>query len=309
MTSLINIRNLTVYSLTFVLCLFICAPFSTFAATGLTIQPVKISETLAPGQTVSGNILLSNSSDQDVQVSLKTEDFIPTAGAETIQFVGRSTGVTSVRDWVSVDKGVLSFIFKKGQAIQIPYTITAPANAEPGSHFGVMFFKAVNAADASSQIKVGTQVGVLVFVTVPGNYKMTGEIKDFKAPQFVQGKTVPFTLNFANTGTVHFEPKGSIVITSMFGSKVGEVPIEGEVVLPTGQKNMSFPWTVNGLLLGRYSAVATVFDGSGKALTSETIHFYAFPIWYIASFLALLLVLFFLIKIFKSKIKISINMK
>jgi hypothetical protein len=172
-----------------------------------------------------------------------------------------------------------------------------------------MFFKATDLTEDDAQIKVGTQVGVLVFITVPGNFQQKGEIRSFTAPSFSQKGPIPFELSFENTGTVHFEPKGSIKITNMFGKEVGMVPIEGQVVLPTGIKNLKFEWAPDGLLLGRYAAVASVSDGEGKLLTSQKAVFYVIPVWYILAFLLLLIIVFFIIKMIKSRVKISVSLK
>ncbi len=279
------------------------------AGTGLTIQPIKISQTMKPGDTISGKILLTNASDEDVSVDLSIQDFIPTAGTDTFQFVGRAPGVSTVRDWITFDGTKDSFLFKKGEARSVAYTIKAPASAEPGSHFGVLFFKATRAEDAESQIKVGTQVGVLVFVTIPGKFEQKGSITSFTAPSFIQTGPVPFELSFENTGTVHFEPKGSIDITNMFGSKIGSVAIEGYAVLPTGIKTMNFNWNVSGFLLGKYNAVATVYDVEGNVLSTNSASFWAVPVWYIVGFIVTLLVIFFVIRFIKTRLNFSVSLK
>ncbi|MEN9913163.1 MAG: hypothetical protein RLY66_571 [Candidatus Parcubacteria bacterium] len=278
------------------------------AGTGLTIQPIKISQTMKPGSSVSGTILLSNASTEDVVVDVSIQDFIPTAGTETFQFVGRAPGVTTVRDWITVN-GPHQFTFKQGESRQMEYTINAPQDAEPGSHFGVFFFKATNVSDAESQIKVGTQVGVLTFVTIPGKFEQKGDIKNFWTDTFVQKGPVNFNLDFENTGTVHFEPKGMIDITNIFGTKVGSVPIEGYAVLPTGIKKLNFSWNVVGLLLGKYKAVASVYATDGTLLSSASTSFYAMPVWYIVGFVVTVLFLFFLIRFIKSRLKFSISLK
>lgn len=281
------------------------APEVSMAATGLTIQPVKISETMSPGQTVTGNIQLTNASDGPVDVVVSTQDFIPVGGADSIQFVGRAEGVTSVKDWITV-ASEQTFSFQVGETREIPYTITAPANAEPGGHFGVVFFKATPHSEDAGALKVGTQVGMLVLVSIPGNHLQKGEIRSFTGPGFVRKGPVPFEIQFQNTGTVHFEPKGTIVITNMFGQKVADVPIEGQVVLPTSIKTLRESWNVSGLLIGKYNAKATMVDGEGQVLTTQTISFWAFPVWYVVSFFACLVALFFILRFLKSRVRISI---
>jgi hypothetical protein len=287
--------------------LLVLAPTLTFAGTGLTIQPVKVSVTLAPGQSADGVILLSNASDDGVQVDTSIQDFIPLAGADTIQFVGRAPGVTTVRDWVKIDMPVSSPL-GKDEKKEVHYHITAPPNAEPGSHFGVVFFKAVPAGSTGS-LRIGTQVGVLIFVTIPGNHLQKGKILDFASPSFVQGGPVNFTMKFENTGTVHFEPKGTITIRNMFGQVAGIVPIEGQVVLPTGIKELNFAWQPQGIIMGGYTAAATVVDGEGNELTSSSISFYAAPVWYLLAFFVTIIVIYLMIRFVRRRVSFSVSLK
>ncbi|OGG45373.1 hypothetical protein A2673_01110 [Candidatus Kaiserbacteria bacterium RIFCSPHIGHO2_01_FULL_50_13] len=273
-------------------------------STGLTIQPVKISKTIGPGESISGEIILKNESEGAASVEVTVEDFVPAAGSTNIQFVGRAEGVTTVRDWITLDAPD-SFVFGKGQSRNITYTIRAPSHAEPGGHFGVVFFKASD-ANEQGQLKVGTRVGVLVFITVPGNQLQSGNVLDFSGPFFVQKGPVEFTIKFENTGTVHFEPKGTITITNIFGKEVGVVEVAGQAVLPTGVRDLAAAWNAEGLLIGRYVAEINIVDGEGRELTANRIAFYAFPILYVIAFLITIIVLFFGIKFIRKNIKISI---
>ena len=275
------------------------------ASTGLTIQPIKISQTIEPGESVSGVISLDNASDQKVKVEMTVEDFIPASGSTNVQFIGRTEGVTTVRDWITL-KEPDDFIFKKGESKEVRYTIQAPSNAEPGGHFGVIFFKASELASEGA-LKVGTRVGVLVFVTIPGNQLQKGKILDFSGPFFVQKGPVIFQIKFENTGTVHFEPKGTITIKNISGKEVGKVQVAGQAVLPTGVRDLTASWNVEGLLLGRYTAELNIFDGEGNELTADRIAFYAFPVWYLASFIAVVVALFFGIRFLRRKVKISFS--
>lgn len=281
-------------------------PLTASATTGLSIQPVKIDETINPGQSLTGQILLQNASDGPVNVAVSMQDFLPNAGADSIAFVGRAPGVTSVRDWITVQVPA-SFNLAVGEQKEIPYTINAPLNAEPGGHYGVVLFNATPLASTTGSLKVGTQVGMIVLIAIPGNHLEKGNILDFTAPSFQQSGPVPFTMKFQNTGTVHFEPKGSIVITNMLGQKAAEVPITGQVVLPTSIKDLSFQWEAGGFNIGRYKAVATVVDGDGNALTSQEVSFWIVPVWYVLGFLVLLVVLYFILRYIRRHVRISVK--
>ncbi|HVY72773.1 MAG TPA: hypothetical protein VG984_01825 [Candidatus Paceibacterota bacterium] len=276
------------------------------AATGLSIQPVKIDQTLNPGDVLDGSILLSNASDGPVNVELSLQDFVPTAGADGIQFIGRTEGVTSVIDWIHVETKP-TFSLDVGEQISIPYTITAPQNAEPGSHLGVILFKAAPKNAVAGSLKVGTQVGTLVMIAIPGNHLEKGNILDFTVPLFSQKGPIPFDIKFQNTGTVHFEPKGSIVIRNMFGQKAGEVPITGQVALPTSVKELKFAWNPGAFALGRYTASATIYDGEGDALTSREVSFYVVPVWYIIGFLVVITLIYLLLRYLKRHVRLTLQ--
>jgi len=276
------------------------------AAIGLSVTPVKVSHTLKPNQTASGKILITNVSDQPVLVEPSVEDFMPLEGTYTIRYVGRAEGVTTVRDWIKFEPSK-PFVLKEKESKEVIYTIDAPAKAEPGGHFGILFFKADKIAEGEGeQLKIGTRVGVLVFITVPGSHLQKGKILDFKAPLFVQKGPVDFTINFENTGTVHFEPKGVITIKNILGKKAGEVPVSGQVVLPTGVRDLSARWEA-GFLLGRYRAALEIKDGEGNVLTAKSVSFYAFPIWYILGFAGGVLAVFYGLKLFRRKFSFKIK--
>lgn len=277
------------------------------ATTGLTIQPVKFSYTMTPGQSITDTVTVVNAGTSDAIVYDSVQDFLPTAGTSNIEFVGRASGVTSVIDWITINKPV-SFVLPQGASEDITFTITVPRNAEPGSHFGVMFFKAVAANQPKGALQVGTQVGTLVLVTVPGNHLEKGNIVGFSTPSFIQRGPVNFDIKFQNSGTVYFEPKGVITVKNIFGKIVALVPIQGDVVLPTGERDIYITWPTQ-FLLGPYSAVATIYDGDGNILTTESTTFFALPIWYIVGFIVLFFVLFAIFRFLKTRLNISVSLK
>jgi hypothetical protein len=280
---------------------------SSFAGIGLGIQPTKVSYTIEPGESVSDKIILKNASDSDIKVEVDVQDFIPTPGTGDFHFVERASGITSVRDWVSIGSPE-DFIFKKDESKEIPFTIKAPENAEPGSHFGAAFFLATK-IDDKGQLKVGTRVAMVIYVTIPGNFLQKGRILDFSAPKFLQKGPVDFAIKFENIGTVHFEPKGEIKIVNIFGREAGRAPISGQLVLPTGVRDLKARWNPEGFLLGRYKAEAQIKDGEGNVLTTKTIAFYVFPLWYILGFFASIAVIFFGLKFIRSRFSFSVTKK
>ena len=287
--------------------LFVFASGTRAGNVGLSIQPLKATHKLQPGESVSGVIQITNASDGAVNLETKVEDFVPLAGTYNIQIVQRAPGVSTVRDWITLD-APKSFVLAKGAAKNVSYTIKAPANAEPGGHFGVALFKATEIKEGQ-QLKVGTQVGMLILVTVPGSRLEKGNVLDFSGPLFVKKSPINFTIKFENTGTVHFEPKGAITIANMFGKEIGSVVVGGQAVLPTGVRDLAASVNFDGVLLGRYTAALKMFDGEGNEIATRSHAFYAFPLWYAVAFFATIIVLFFGIRFLKKNVRISISKK
>lgn len=271
---------------------------------GLSIQPIKVTHTLKPGEEVSGVIEIKNASSGGVSVETRVDDFVPLAGTYNIQIVQRAPGVSTVRDWIALD-APQSFVLAKDAKKDITYTIKVPSNADPGGHFGVALFKASELSKGGQQLKVGTQVGMLILVAIPGSHLEKGNVLDFSGPKFVSKSPIDFTIKFENTGTAHFEPKGTIVITNMFGKEIGSVAVGGQVVLPSGVRDLTANVNFDGVLLGRYTADLKMVDGEGNEIASKSFAFYAFPLWYVLAFLATVAVLFFGIRFLKKNIKIS----
>ena len=171
-----------------------------------------------------------------------------------------------------------------------------------------MFFKAVANDQTGQTLQVGTQVGTLVLVTVPGNHLEKGKVTGFNTASFVQSGPISFDTKFENDGTVYFEPKGTITVKNVFGKIVALLPIQGEVVLPTGARDIYSTWPT-GFLLGPYSAVATIYDGDGNILTTASTNFFALPVWYIVGFIVLFFVLYFFFRFLKKRLNISISLK
>ena len=79
----------------------------------------------------------------------------------------------------------------------------------------------------------------------------------------------------------------------------------GQLVLPSSIRNLSFSWAANPFSIGRYSAVATIVDGQGDTLTSHEVSFWIVPVWYIAGFIIILVLIYLLIRFIRKHVRIS----
>src|SRR5690606_8074877 len=107
---------------------------------------------------------------------------------------------------------------------------------------------------------VTTRVGTLVLLRVSGNVSEQASISTFEAPAYSQQGPVNFSLRIQNEGNVHIRPKGTIIITDMFGRKVEEIPLDGANVLPGSVRKTDSTWEKTNIL-GTYTATLVATYG------------------------------------------------
>src|SRR3989344_6794336 len=279
------------------------------AAQGFTIFPAKISLEIDKGAEQSSRIKVTNAGDGKVGVLVSVQDMVPTANSGGFNYVPKAPGITSLVDWITINKEVFSL--KPNESKDVPFTIKVPPDASPGSRFAIVFF-ATGAPDSESgQLNVSARVGSLVFLTVPGDFKQTGEILNFRTNNkfLFQKEPIVFKFDFQNTGTVYFEPKGAITITNIFGKTINTILVEGQVVLPTGLKTITVAWPYSGWLFGVYKAsLAISVTGKGDIASADTM-IYAFPIIPSLGALGVLIILILLFWYIKRNFKFSVVKK
>ena len=276
-----------------------------FANQGFTIFPAKLSIEVGKGSQYNGEINLTNAGDSDIVVLPDVQDILPTSGSSGFNYLPKAPGITTLVDWVQISKK--PFALGINETKKIPFTIKIPADASAGSRFAVIFFAT---GAAGGQLSVSARTGTVVLLTIPGDFKQTGEITNFRGPGFVRDRNpIAFKFDFNNTGTVYFEPKGTIEVTSIFGKKMANIEVAGNVVLPTGMRTIEAVWPKPLWLLGIYKAhLAINVTGKGDIATKD-LTFYALPLYPSLGALGVVIVLVMIAFYVKKNFKFTIAKK
>ena len=259
------------------------------AKIGFTIFPAKLSLEVNKGSEYNGVIRLTNDGDDKTMVLADVQDILPTSGSSGYSYLPKAPGITTLVDWIEVSRK--PFELKAHQTREIPFTIKVPADASAGSRFAVIFF-ATGSLTSGGQLNVSARTGTVGLLTIPGDFKQTGEILNFRAPEFIWKRNpITFKFDFQNTGTVYFEPKGTIVVTNIFGKKIVNIEVAGNVVLPTGMRTLEAVWPKPSWLLGIYKThLAISVTGKGDVATKDAV-FYALPFYPSLGALGILIIL------------------
>lgn len=269
------------------------------------VGPGKIELSLLPGQSRTIELVVSNRMGDERIFSIAVEDVRGSENPEqTVVLLGDGRGPHSVRDYLSFTE--TQFVLPHARRARVPVTVSVPADAEPGGYYGSVLLTTTsnrtdldNGMGARGAAAVVSRIGVLFFITVPGDVEKDGALESFSLrgdQQFFLKGPIAFQMLFRNSGNVHLNPFGQIEIRNILGRTVDRVVVEPWFALPDSLRLREVIWEQNGLI-GRYTAVASVNRGYDGIVETAEVTFWVVPVVPIALafggiFLVVLLVWF-----------------
>lgn len=264
---------------------------------GLVVSPPLTEKTVSSSSVLPGIIKISNSnSESDLSVAVTVENF--SANGEEGQQVFTDSG--TMGDWITIEK---SFTLKASETKEIKYSINTPENAEPGGHYGVIFFSPTIVSSSSdstgSSVVAIPKIGALLLLTVPGNITYDARIAEFKNDKKLYidiNNTVNILTRFQNLGANHVKPTGNIVIKNMFGQTVASLTVNEKFgnVLPDSIRRFENEWNKK-YGFGLYKAEVNLVYSDNKTATG-TLSFWILPWILIASGIVFIILLILIIR-------------
>lgn len=248
------------------------------ARQGIKLSPVKIEIKADPGDIVTSFIEVTNRSSKTAKLYAQVLDFLASGeeGEQTFLAPEENAQTYSLAYWIDITKDPLLLAVE--EKTRVPFSINIPENAEPGGHYGVIFFGSnpPRKREEGPAVAVGGRMGALVLLTVSGEITEQGFIKEFStSKKFYEFLPVNFVIRFENTGNVHLAPQGKIEILDLFGKKAAEIMVNetGKKALPNSVRRFEAQWEkeVEKYIIGRYTAKITLFYGNPiKTATAQT---------------------------------------
>lgn len=279
---------------------------------GLTISPPISEPQIKPGQSVEQIIRLTNPTDRLIEVYPRVMDFKAKGETGEPKFIEPSTEDSkySLASWITFQKSKVALTPE--QIVEFKYTITVPTDAEPGGHYGVVFFASEppKSEENVSNVTISSMVGSLILVKVPGQIVEKGVVDQFSAEKtlYLNGD-VNLAARISNVGNVHFKPQGKVKINGWFGT-TKELPINEQNgnILPDSTRKFENKWTPDKIAFGRYRAdISIVYGESEKTLTAFTT-FWIIPWWSFVILAAIILILIFLIVRLRRRLRTKKNL-
>lgn len=273
----------------------------------IVVGPGKTELFLAPGQSYTQEIAVTNQTGEERRIDISVEDFKASEDpSAAVDFLGDSRGPYSLKDYVKPE--ISQIILHQGQRLRVPVTISIPFDAEPGELDGAVMMAAsatgstpgqVSQGYAANSVKIITRVGVLFFVRVKGDALESAALQGFKTEKDSYEKgPVNFQITSQNTGNVHLSPYGMIEVKDMFGKTVDKRAVPPWFVLPKSSRTRVIAWNAD-FLFGKYTATITM--NRGYVNKTDVVDTMSYSFWVIpwklvlAGLIALILVVLLLI--------------
>lgn len=281
--------------------------------------------TVAPGGSVKDTLFVNNTNrTEPLTVKLEIVDFKPQNQTGTPSLMIKETQPTrwSLKPFISIQD---LYTIEPGKSINVPFTVSIPAETGAGSYYSAIRYQAVNSETGDSVSLSGSAV-TLMFVRVSGEAKSNLSLEKFGAftpnadmTDGVYGTfysaTKPKYLTYLlrNNGNLAEQPVGSILIKDIFGKeyKLYEDANPGKNLVLIGQtrridlclneerKKVENPETGNeedqvscdppSLKPGRYTATLNLIYGDADNTQGElkkTATFWYLPVWFIVAAVA-----------------------
>lgn len=238
---------------------FIALFVSPSSSSAVTVGPTKLQISLDPGQSAAGSLLVKNDESRTQTFYPLVQKFSQSVNGEKVF----TDDATSIAKWMHLPASVT--LEPQGEE-QVPFTMTAPADAAPGGHFAVIWWSTSPPGDGG-QVSIVTRAGILVYVRVSGDITEKGHIESFGAnSRFAWGLPLSFVSGFKNEGNVALTPQGEIRVTNIFGVSKAVIPVNpyGGIILPGSNGNFTSVWEGKGFFFGLYKASLHVSYGESK---------------------------------------------
>lgn len=272
-----------------------CAKAQAPGGEGLTISPPIVELSIDKGGHKTERIRISNPTGNLIEFYPRVMDFGAKGETGEPAFFEPSTEDRkfSLAKWISFKESKIAL--EKDQVIEFDYTIKVPADAEPGGHYGVLFFASEppKSDGTSSQVSLGSMVGSLVLVKVPGAVVEKGFIEQLGALNGWNFKNqAKFITKISNEGNVHFKPEGHLVIKTFGGKKIDSLEFNQQKgnVLPDTMRKFENTWKPEYWRVGRFTAELTLAYGENEQLFATAV-FWMIPWWLIILVALLVLII------------------
>ncbi|MBP5513152.1 hypothetical protein J6X73_03285 [Candidatus Saccharibacteria bacterium] len=244
----------------------------------MTVSPMTQKMILAPGETVTGSVSVSNPADavSDLEYSVhvgsfsqkKDEGGLDDYGAVDTEVV---SSYNTMMQWITLNKeeGVVA----PNGTDAISFTINVPEDAPAGGQYATILVrnetKEKDGENGNVSIQSVTQIASIIYAEVTGETKEDGEVLKNDLPGFVFSNPFTATSMVRNDGNMHTNAKYVLQVWPLFSDEEictnEEEPAES-LVMPETERYHSESCDLPLIGIFRAKQTVTIF---GETVVSE----------------------------------------
>lgn len=278
------------------------------AGNAIRVSPVRTDLVINPGETRQITVSIQNLTDVTSEYQAIINDFVSGSGEEgqpsLILDADKYAPSHSLKRYINPIPNVT---VPGRDTKEVKVAITIPKDAAGGGYYGAVRFAPASSGDPTKNVNIAASVGSLILVKVPGdlveNVRLasldvrTSPSANSGSAFFSTNKNLYAVARFGNTGNVHEQPFGKVVLKK--GSKVlGTYEINNSDprgnVLPDSVRRFSVKLDKVGYW-GKYTVEGNFGYGSNGQLLSGKTSFFVLPLAFILIGLAAVALVLFLI--------------
>lgn len=281
----------------------------------MTITPVRYEIEGNPGETITKEMTIVNDDKAPVTYYSSYANFEAQGESGSAAFIEPKDDIGT---WIKTND---SIYLNPGEQKTVSFSISIPSNAEPGGHFGVIFWgNSPENDNGGKQLAVSAKTGLIILLSVKGDVKESGGLINFNTKEgkfWYNTLPVSFEYRFRNDGGDRIKPAGKISIRSFLFIPVKRLdanPMNGNI-LPDSTRRFSIDWVRNprpedykmpsliigkffsdasyqwkNFALGIYLAKLNINYGLHNQSDSRSVVFFVFP-WQLIICLVIIIIL------------------
>jgi hypothetical protein len=203
----------------------------------LSVSPQIFQIELTPpaAATAKQTVTLENSGNDPLPLHIEYKFFKPEGVNGDINYlspdmpVGNDPLILEKVALFDKEEEVTSLTIPPKSKKQFDLAIGVPKDEPPGDYYFSILFLADNStaseSAASSQSSAIGGIAMNVLLSIGPKSKTTGSIEEFSTPLFQTKGPVTFNVKIRNSSSHFIYPKGQILITNMFGQKIGKIEL------------------------------------------------------------------------------------
>ncbi len=263
---------LTIFSIAVIISVgMVSVPTGVFA---LTFSPERFDTEVYPGVPIIEELTLLNETGTPVSVVLTPVELdLTNAESGRASFLLDTVGTPSVA-WISVEPSQL--VLDPGESRVVRVTLSAPAASAGSLIAGIATeFRPVR-SDEEGDVMINAITGPFVFARVLSDDSViAGHLSSFRLAEgtkWASSIPVDVEVSFANTGTVHLKPLGTIDVRNMFGRSIDQLAVNHELVTVLSGTTRELPVNWEGVV----STTEEPFSGLMSELKNPRLGLYTF---------------------------------